>query len=194
MKNSVKPLVFLTIVLLYSFGLAAQLRLPVANGIAKELRTIIEDYPNHFHHITGEIISETNGTTVYTCNTLLSGAEDHTITKYANNKAIYFWQATMLTTESFEKAKQKFKSLFNQLNNLSVKLGAKNYKLKGEYINPTEEMKFASIRFFAEPDDETLKKFRTELVIQFSMPMEWKVRILIYEKEREDEERGTIMD
>ena len=190
MKKTVKPLVFLTILALHSFSLTAQLKLPIANGIAKELRTIIEDYPNHFSHITGEVLSETNGTTVYACNTAISGAEDHTITKHANNKAIYSWQATMLTTESFEKARQKFKSLFNQLNNLSVKLGGNNYKLKGDYINPSEEMKFTSVPFSAEPGEGALKKFRTELVIQFSIPMEWKVRILVYEKEREDEERG----
>jgi hypothetical protein len=182
--------VFLTIVTLYSFSLAAQLRLPIGNGIAKELRAIIEDYPNHFSHITGKVLSETNGTTVYACNTVINGAEDYTITKHANEKAIYSWQATMLTTESFEKARQKFKSLFNQLNNLSVKLGSNNYRLKGDYINPSEEMKFTSVPFSAEPGEEMLKKFRTELVIQFSIPMEWKVKILVYEKEREDDERG----
>lgn len=100
----------------------------------------------------------------------------------------------MLTTENFDKARQKFKSLFSQLNNLSVSLEGHSYKLKGDYLAPSEEMKFNSILFSTSPQQDAFKKLRTELVLQFYAPMEWKVKLMVYEKEREDDERGAVKE
>jgi len=63
-------------------------------------------------------------------------------------KEICSWQALMLTTDDFEKAKQKFKALYNQLNNLSVDIGTiKNFHLKGKYEATDEKKKFTTVLF-----------------------------------------------
>jgi len=124
MKKSVKTLAFITIAAFLSITTAAQLKLPVVNGIGPDIKKVIQDYPNQFSNIKGEVINQNPQSTDYACNVKVNGAEEVSITQYSANKKypITSWQAVMLTTDDFEDAKKKFKSLFNQLNNLSAKM------------------------------------------------------------------------
>lgn len=195
MTKSVKTLVLITISPLF-FNIAdAQIKMPTLNGVGNDVKKVIEDYPNRFIKLMGEVISENSLSTDYRCNFTVNGAEETFITRYSAKKNICSWEALMLTTESFEKAKQKFKTLYNQLNNISVDIGAaKNYHLKGKYEVPTEEKKFASVLFSFEPTNETVKKLKIEISLQYQEPMEWKVKVLVYDKEREDDERGKTVE
>lgn len=194
MKNSVKPLVLLTIISLFCITTSAQLKLPLANSIANDVKKVIEDYPNRFINLMGEIITQHQQSTDYQCNFKVNGAEEAFVTRYSSKKEVCSWEALMLTTESFEKARQKFKSLYNQLHNMSVKLGETSYRLKGQYNAPEESKKFTEILFSFEPANEVSKKLRIEISMQYIEPMEWKVKILVYDREREDDERGQIRD
>ncbi len=185
MKRSVKSLVLITISALVFKTSSAQLKLPVINGVTNDVKKVIEDHPNQFANLKGEMIAQTTQTIDYACLFEANGAEETTITKYSSKKEIYSWQALMLTTESFEKAKQKFRSLFNQLNNLPVKSGDQQYKLKGDYVQPDNKKKFSSAILSAGD------KLKVEISLQAYEPMEWKVKIIIYDTEREDDERGS---
>lgn len=176
MKKFVKTLVFLTIASLLTFSVSAQLKLPGSNATGNDIKKVIEDYPNRFIHLMGEVVVQNPQSIDYQCNFRVHGAEEATITRYTSKKDICSWQAVMLTTESFEKAKQKFKSLFNQLNNLSINAsGAGARKLKGEYLSLTEERKFTSVLFNVDPADEKMKKLKVEISMRFVAPMEWKI-------------------
>ena len=193
MKKPVKTLVFLTTFLsLFATCAYSQLKLPLVKGIGNDIKKIIGDFPNHFSHFTGEVLQEDVQTTSYACTFNAAGAENTTITRYsakANN--MYSWQAEMLTTEEFNKAKQRFRTLFNELNNLAVSAGpSAGGQLQGVFESPVEEKKFTSVIFSVKTGDETLKKLKTELLLEFSEPMEWKVKVLVYDREREDNERG----
>ena len=196
MKKSVKTPVFLTTILLLSFAAHAQLKLPSTSPLGNEIKKIVAEYPNRFSNLVGELITENAQSADFACNCTITGAEETTVTRYSSKgNNIYSWQTVMLTTESFEKAKQKFKSLYNQLNNLSVNPGGdKPFQLKAKYEVPREEKKFNSILFAFEPADESFSKLRTELALEFYPPMEWKVRILIYDRDREDDERGNVVE
>ena len=133
--------------------------------------------------------------TDYFCNFKVNGAEETFVTRYsAKREGVVSWQALMITTEDFEEAKRKFKSLYNQINNLSVSSGQKNFRLKAEYKSPLEEMKFTSILFSLDPVEEPAKKLKVELSLQYQAPMEWKIKLLVYDKEREDDERGKTIE
>jgi hypothetical protein len=192
MKNLVKPLVFITIILapFNSVNINAQLKLPAINGIENDVKKVINDYPNRFANLMGEIITQNTQSTDYKCVFNADGAEETTVTKYSAKKDICSWQAVMLTTESFDKAKQKFKSLFNQLNNLTTRSGHQTIRLKGDYEQPDEKKKFNSVVFSFEPDNETTGKLKVEIVLQAYEPLEWKVKVLVYDRDREDNERG----
>lgn len=195
MIKSVKTLTLLTILSLLFHSSDAQLRLPLVSGVGSDVKKVIEDYPNRFINLMGEVKMENTQSTAYQCNFNVAGAEEATVTRYSAKKEVCSWEALMLTTENFEKAKQKFKALYNQLNNLSVDLaGAKNFHLKGKYEAPVEEKKFASVLFSFDPPHESVKKLRIEITLQAYEPMEWKVSVLVYDKEREDEERGKTVE
>jgi hypothetical protein len=98
----------------------------------------------------------------------------------------------MLTTENFEEAKKKFRSLFSMFNHMAVKMDyGDTFYLSGKYDEPTEEKNFASTILTFEKADQLTRKMKLEVSMQYEM-LEWKVRVLIYEKEREDNERGEI--
>jgi hypothetical protein len=192
MKKSVKSLVLITMSVFIASVSAAQLKLPVINGVAADVKKVIEDYPNRFINLMGEVKAENAQATDYECNFKVNGAEEAFITRYSAKKEVCSWEAVMLTTESFEKAKQKFKSLYNQLNNLGVSAGGnKAYHLKGKYEAPQENMKFTAAVFSFDPETEPVKKIKVEVVMQYYAPMEWKVKVLVYDREREDAERGA---
>lgn len=194
MKKTVKTLAFITIAVFYFIPIAAQLKLPSINGVGHDVKKVIDDYPNHFTNLMGELLIENAQSTDYQCNFIVNGAEEAIVTRYPAKKEISSWRALMLTTDDFEKAKQKFKSLYNQLNNLSVSSANGNYRLKGIYESPEEEKKFTRVLFSFEPVNDLIKKLKVEISIQFYAPMEWKVKVLVYDREREDEERGKTVE
>src|SRR5262245_61236062 len=102
MKKSVKSLVLITISAFIFKSSAAQLKLPVVNGVTNDVKKVIDDHPNHFANLKGEMITQTTQTIDYACNFKVNGAEETTITQYSSKKPVYSWQAVMLTTESFD--------------------------------------------------------------------------------------------
>jgi hypothetical protein len=195
MRKSVKPLVLITILALVCTHSFAQLKLPGINGVGNDIKKVIEDYPNRFINLMGEIIAENAQSTDYRCILKVNGAEEVIITRYSAKKVLCSWEARMLTTENFEKARQKFKSLFGQLNNLSVDMGGgRNFHLAGKFETPAAEKKFTTVLFSLEPGNEAVKKLKIELVLQYTEPMEWKVEVLVYDREREDNERGKSQE
>jgi hypothetical protein len=195
MKSTVKFPVLITICLSLTFLSNAQLRLPAINGIGPDIKKVISDYSNHFSNLTGELIIQNAQSADYECNFKVTGAEQATVTKFSSGKKnISSWQALMLTTENFDDAKKKFKALFSQLNNLAVKPNASaSGKLRGVYINPVEEHVFTSVLFAFDDADDNLKKLKVEIAMTYEL-MEWKVRVMVYEKERADDDRGTRED
>lgn len=195
MKKTVKTLVLITILSSFSFSVMGQLKLPVANGFTADMKKVIEDYPSRFIHIMGEVKVQHEQSTDYECNLKINGAEEATITRYSSKRdGVVSWEAVMFTTDDFEDAKKKYKSYFSQLNNLGVTLGKDQFKLRGVYEIPADHKKFNSILFAIEPTAADIKKVKVELTLQYKAPMDWQVKVLVYDKEREDGEQGRAED
>ncbi len=175
---------------------SAQLKLPAINhSFTADIKAIIKEYPGKFAAITGAIIQENPQTIEYASTQKLGGAEFSSITQYASgSKKKYSWQATMLTTEEYEEAAKKYKNLYSLLNNMAVKMKTGvTFYLKGRYTPPTDEKKFSSSFLTFEKPDEPLRKMLLEVSLQYLFP-EWKLSLRIYEKEREDDERGSPVE
>ena len=193
--KSVKLLVLFT-----SFFIAitsnAQIKLPtLTNTIQPQLEKIVKDYFNHFANIRGEETGENPQTIDYSSSVKLNGSEECSITKYSSAKnEVWSWQAVMLTTEDFETAKKKFKSLYSQVNNLSVHFENQDAcSFKGDFENPTEAKKFTSVIFSAPENNKIIGPLKIELTMEYKM-VEWEVRIMVYGKEREDNEQGKTRE
>lgn len=195
MKKSVKSLLLVFVISTLSFVSQAQLRLPLANQLASDIKKIIREYPHQFSSLQGHVIEENPQTTSYDCNFKVTGAENSSITRYsASNKKVYSWEALMLTTDDFEKAKEKFHALYRQFNQLGVKMDyGETFYLGGRYEEPVEEKKFNTVTFKFEYPDRNTFKMRLEISMQYEM-LEWKVRILIFDHERDDDEQGDIVE
>ena len=195
MQKSVKALVLITISFVLAVSAIAQLKLPVVNGVVADLKKVVADYPEHFTHLIGDMEAEHPQSTDYLCNFNFNGAEYSLFTIYsANQKNISSFEAQMLTTESFDKAKQKFHALCNQLNNLVMTAGASgSFRLKGVYEAPVEEKKFASVIYSPEPAGPAVSKLKVEVSLQADN-MEWKVKLLVYDREREDDQKGETKE
>lgn len=193
MKKTVKTLVLITFFSAFSFSAIGQLKLPVANGFTADMKKVIEDYPSRFIHLMGEVKVQHEQSTDYECNLKINGAEEATITRYSSKRdGVVSWEAVMFTTDDFEDAKKKYKSYFSQLNNLGVTLGKDHFRLRGVYEIPADDKKFNSILFTIEPTAPDIKKVKVELTLQYKAPMDWQVKVLVYDREREDGEQGRV--
>ena len=193
MKKTVKTLVLITILSAFSISVQAQLKLPVATGFSADMKKVIEDYPSRFIHLMGEVKAQHEQSTEYQCNLKINGAEEATIIRYSSKRdGVVSWEAVMITTDDFEDAKKKYKNYFSQLNNLGITLGRDHFKLRGVYEAPSDENKFNSVLFAIEPTAPDMKKVKVELTLQYKAPMDWQVKVLVYDKEREDGEQGRV--
>lgn len=195
MKKTVKFLLLLFVTSTFADLSIAQFRLPGANALAADLRKVIREYPHQFTNLRGDVIEENPQSTSYDCTFKVSGAETSSIIRYsANNRKVYSWEALMLTTDEFEKAKQKFQALYRQFNQLGVKMDyGETFYLGGKYVQPVEEKKFNIITLQFENPDRNTYKMRLEISMQYEM-LEWKVRVLIYEHQRDDDGQGDIVE
>jgi hypothetical protein len=100
----------------------------------------------------------------------------------------------MLTTDDFIEAKKKYKTIYDQLHNQELNLDGNNaLRLKGVYDEPKDEKKFISTLLSLSPGDERFKGLKVEILLQYEL-MEWKLKVLAYNKEKEDDERGKRID
>jgi hypothetical protein len=183
------------VLVLFAAQTHAQLKLPFTNNdLRTNLQKVVADFPKELSSIKGDVISEDPQTIQYASLLKFQGAEENSVTKYNSPKPIYSWQAVLLTTEDFEEAAKKYKWLCNQLKVMTLNLGNNyTFSLSGKYEAPDENKKFSSSIFQLTPAAIHLPKLKIEADMQFYFP-EWKVNLLVYQKEREDNERGEIED
>src|SRR5688572_20627612 len=116
----VKTLALTAIFSTITLSSGAQLKI-TNNAFQQDLQKVITDYPNRFSNLIGDIIESNPQSTEYLCTLKVSGAERCMITQYTSTrKEIYSWSALMLTTEEFDDAVGKYKSLYAQIKGLKV--------------------------------------------------------------------------
>ena len=188
-----KPLTATCLFIFFIFSLSAQV-IPIKNALQTDIAKVVGDYPNGFKNISGEQVMDNPQTIEFESKVFVKEAVKCRIIKYSSNtKDVYSWEAEMLKTDDFEEASKKFKALYNSLQHLSVRINGANAVFKGEYIKPTESINFTTIVFDAGDKTPELKKLKLSLSIESEM-LDWVIKIKVYEKEREDKDRGPQKD
>lgn len=180
----------------FSFTAQAQLRLPgLSNAdVRQALEKVISDFPGDFATLKGEVLNNNPQTVEYASLLQFKSAENNTITQYSGKEPVYSWQAQMFTTEEFTEVEKKYKSLYKDLKAITLTLNRDYaYRLEGAYDAPSETRKFASSVFHLVPGATNLPKVKVELSLQYEL-MEWKIFLSVYQKEREDNERGKVRE
>lgn len=180
----------------FFFQSNAQFKLPGTGNpdVKNALEKVIADFPKDFSSLKGEVIVNNPQTVEYESLLSFKTAERNVIIQHSGKKPIYSWQAQMFTGEEFDAAAKKYKALYGQLKNMSIRLNRDyDYSLSGEYDKPDESKKFSSTVFNLLPNASNLPKVKVELSMQYEL-LEWKIYLLVYQKEKEDNERGKIKE
>ena len=99
----------------------------------------------------------------------------------------------MIKTDDFEAASKKFKELYNSLQHLSVNISGSAAVFKGDYTKPSEAIKFTTIVLDAGDKTPELKSLKLALILETDM-LDWVIKIQVYEREREDKDKGPAID
>jgi hypothetical protein len=170
----------------------AQIRAPFTNNdLRNNLSKILSDYAMGFSSLKGDTISVNPQSIEFATKLDFKGCEENSITQYDAKNKIYSWQGLLLTSEDFEEASKKYKWIFNQLKVMTVKVQDYSFTLSGDYDAPDESKKFFSSIFKLTPNASNMPRLKIEASMRFEFP-EWKVSLLVYEREREDNEQGDI--
>ena len=173
----------------------AQLRVPVTNNDLRiNLQKIVSDFPNQFSTLRGDTLIENPQSIEFASRLAFSGATENSIIQYKSVRPVYSWQATLLSTEEFEEAEKKYRWLYNQLRVMTIKLdNGYSFSLNGDYDEASESKKFCGSIFKMTPNASDMPKLKIEASMQFEFP-EWKVNLLVYEREKEDTDRADVIE
>jgi hypothetical protein len=145
------------------------------------LQKVIEDFPNHFRNIKGDLITDNNGSD-YKSKVEIPGAINCVISENGPGKDIYAWKAQLYTTSDFDQARKKFSELYNQIHNTIIKVdGEKPVILNGKYEVPDGEKKFTSIGFHVLPATGSMSRLKVELALHGSAGS-WKITLNVFDQ------------
>ena len=188
-----KPLTATFTFILFVFSLSAQV-IPIKNAFQTDIANVLSDYPNGFKNIIGDEIKQNPQSIEFECLVTVKDAIKCRLIKYSSNvKDIYSWEADMIKTDDFEAASKKFRSLYNSLQHLSVNINGSTAVFKGDYIKPSEAIKFTTIVLDAGDKTPEFKKLKLGLVLETDM-LDWVIKIHVYEQERLDKDKGPAID
>ena len=172
----------------------AQFKLPINNALRSDVQKLVAEFPHQFESLRGDELVVNPQTVEYASLLKVDKAEECSIIRYSSNsKPVYSWHAVMLSTEDFEEASKKYKSIYNQLKGMNVTYTVDKYTLKGTFEEPEESRKFMTSVLTLIAPPSPLQKLKIEVAMNFEFP-EWKVTLDIFEKEKDDNERGEIED
>ena len=188
-----KPLTATFTFILFVFSLSAQV-IPIRNAFQTDIANVLSDYPNGFKNIIGDEIKQNPQSIEFECLVTVKDAIKCRLIKYSSNvKDIYSWEADMIKTDDFEAASNKFRALYNSLQHLSVNINGTTAVFKGDYIKPSEAIKFTTIILDLGDKTPEFKKLKLALVLETDM-LDWVIKIQVYEQERLDKDKGPAID
>jgi hypothetical protein len=144
------------------------------------LEKVIQDYPNHFYNIKGDLISQALQTSRYKSTLQIPGAESTVITVSTGSQS-FGWSCVVLETRNFAEAKERFATIYGQLSNSIITAGAggqKTFILSGQYEAPAEDHKSTCIVFSLLPGVGDMKKLKVELALR-QVQNGWEIQLSV---------------
>ena len=178
MKN-IFPLFF---IMSYAMALSAQG--VFRNQTNGTLEKVIQDYPNQFKNLKGDLLASTAQAAEYKSVINIPGSVSTTVTQYTSDKKIVSWQTIVFTSTTFEEARNKFKEVYSEIKNTIVKLdGERPVILNGQYENPEEAKNNTTVYFDLLPNTASTQQIKVDLCLE-KMNQQWKIVLSVYDKDR----------
>ena len=94
----------------------------------------------------------------------------------------------MMNTDYYDKAVARYKQIYRELNGAKYVMNdGKTYRIKGPYDTP-DNRAFASSILEPDVQEKYLQRLKIEVALNYNMPG-WSVKILVYEKESDEDIR-----
>jgi len=169
---------FLFLIPVLCFG---QFHIAGSNTVNGALIKVIQDFPNHFKMIRGEIISQDVQAVNYTSNVNITGADSSIIIQNGSDSDnIYSWQEVVFNTDDFNEAREKFHEYFSKIKGTSVTVNNKKISFHADYIEPDDAKRFETILFTQNPKAAELKDVVIDLSMQYVLSG-WQISVSVYE-------------
>jgi len=168
-----------------------------SNKTQSVLEKVIQDYPNHFYNIKGELISQVHQTAEYKSTLQLPGSPSCMVvlTGGTNGPAAgegYSWTCTVLEAESYEKARERFHDIYGQLSNSIITSNSqKTFILSGQYEEPSVEKKSTRVVFSLLPGVGEMKKLRVELSLRHD-DKGYKILLSVNDHDMREDVQGAV--
>lgn len=147
------------------------------------IEKVIQDYPNQFKNITGQLLLEKQQTADYQSSIQIPGAVSCQVIKYNLGRKETCWRAELLQTAQFSDARNLYKEVYSQIRNTIIKIeGEKPYILNGQYNIPDERKRFHSVVFSMLPSVGDMQKLKVELSLVQHDGI-WKVVLLVHDQD-----------
>jgi hypothetical protein len=148
------------------------------------LEKVIQDYPNHFYNIKGELISQALQSAMYKSTLEVPGASSSTVTMPTTTGGTGSdWNCTVLQTESFDEARSRFAEIYDQLSNsIITTVGQKTFILSGQYEAPVQDKKYTQVMFSLLPGVGDMKRLHVELTMNVAQ-QGWVVAINVTDED-----------
>lgn len=150
------------------------------------LEKVIQDYPNRFFDIKGELIAQNRQATQYRSTLLLPGATSAIITRYNNTSYSedYSWSCAVMETGGFAKAQERFQKIYEQISNCIITTaGRSTFIVSGQYEEPVEGKDETHIIFSLLPSVAEGKKLKVELSMRKVGANDWKISLGVYDRD-----------
>ena len=157
------------------------------------LEKVIQDYPNHFYHIKGELIDQVMQTARYRSTLQLPGSTSCTVI-LTNSTPIEGsgWSCTVVETGNFELAKSRYAEIYAQLSNSIITSGnQKTFILTGQYETPTEDRRSAHVVFALLPGVGDMKNLKVDLSLQEDEKV-WRIVLSVKDKDMKEQAQGAM--
>lgn len=148
------------------------------------LEKVIQDYPNHFHNIKGELIGQALQAARYRSTLQLPGSASSTVTLFTVSGAEGSdWDCTVLETPDFNAARTRFTEIYDQLSNSIIStVEQRTFILSGQYETPSQDKKYTQVMFSLLPGVGEMKRLHVSLSMR-EAEQGWVVAIEVTDKE-----------
>jgi hypothetical protein len=148
------------------------------------LEKVIQDYPNHFYNIKGELIDQALQTARYRSTLQLPGSASSTVTLATTTSGPGSgWTCSVLETPDFDSARTRFAEIYDQLSNsIITTVGQKTFILNGQYETPSQDKKYTQVMFSFLPGVGDMKRLHVGLTLN-QTEQGWVVALNVSDKE-----------
>lgn len=131
------------------------------------LEKVIQDYPNRFYNIKGELIGQALQTARYRSTLEIPGSASSTvILATATGATGSDWRCIVVQTADFNEARNRFAEIYNQLSNSIITTeNQKTFILNGQYEAPTQDRKYTEVLFSFLPGVGEMKRLHVDLTL-----------------------------